>query len=76
MFEIAVFVYLSRINCENKKITIGVPILNRKTKNDKSTAGMYISPIPLIIEISAEDTAVVLSKRITDTHSQIFRHQR
>lgn len=75
LFETAVFAYLSRVNSENNQITIGIPVLNRKTKSDKSTAGMYISTMPLTVEISAKDSAHVLSKRITDIHSQIFRHQ-
>ena len=76
LFETAVFAYLSRVNSENKQITIGIPVLNRKTKSDKSTVGMYISTTPLTVEVSAEDTAAVLINRITDTHSQVFRHQR
>lgn len=76
LFETAVFVYLSKVNRENKRITIGVPVLNRKTRNDKSTVDMYISTTPLTIDISAVDSVSVLSERITDTDSQLFRHQR
>ncbi len=76
LFETAVFAYLSRVNSENKQITIGIPVLNRKTKSDKSTVGMYISTTPLTVEVSAEDTVTVLINRITETHSQVFRHQR
>lgn len=76
LFETAVFAYLFRVNSENKQITIGIPVLNRKTKSDKSTVGMYISTTPLTVEVSAEDTAAVLINRITETHSQVFRHQR
>ncbi len=76
LFETAVFVYLSKVNRENKRITIGVPVLNRKTRNDKSTVGMYISTTPLTIDISDVDSVAVLSERITDTHSRLFRHQR
>lgn len=76
LFETAVLVYLSKINPENKYITIGVPVLNRKNKREKSTVGMFISTIPLTIDISAGDTAYELSRRITDTHSRLFRHQK
>lgn len=76
LFETAMFIYLSKVNSENKQITIGIPVLNRKTKNDKSTAGMYISTMPLTIDVSPENNVAVLSKKIANAHTQIFRRQR
>lgn len=76
LFETAIFIYLSRINSDNKQITIGVPVLNRKTKSEKNTVGMFISTTPLTVDVSSKDTAALLCRKITDSHKQLFRHQR
>lgn len=49
LFESAVMLYLSRINNENKTITLGIPVLNRTTLSEKITAGMFISTTPLTV---------------------------
>ena len=76
LFETAVFTYLSKINYENKYVTIGIPVLNRKNKKEKSTVGMFISTIPFTVEINHQEPISSFIERITDSHSRIFRHQR
>ena len=76
VFEAAVIAYLSRINVENKSVTIGLPVLNRNNVHEKRTVGMYISTAPLTVEISDNDSAFSLCRKITDGHRQIFRHRK
>ena len=75
-FEAAFSVYLSKINPENKSITIGIPVLNRTNSREKGTVGMFISTTPLTIAVSPEDTAVSLCKKLTTEHLALFRHQK
>lgn len=76
LFETAVILYLARINPENRTVTIGTPVLGRHNAREKNTAGMFISTMPLTILVSASDTVEVLANRITDSHRELFRHQR
>ncbi len=76
LFEAAIIAYLYRINQENKTITIGIPVLNRNNSAEKNTVGMFISTMPLTVDIIGEDTAALLCDKITDYHSRIFRHQK
>lgn len=76
LFETAVILYLAKINPENQAVTIGTPVLGRHNAREKNTAGMFISTMPLTIPVSASDTAEALANRITDSHREMFRHQR
>ncbi len=76
LFEAAIFAYLSRINNENKSVTIGIPVLNRSNSKEKSIVGMFISTTPLTVPVSQDDTAALLCEKITDEHRTIFRHQK
>ncbi len=76
LFETAVILYLAKINPENRTVTIGTPVLGRHNAREKNTAGMFISTMPLTIPVSASDTVEDLVNRITDSHREIFRHQR
>lgn len=76
LFEAAIISYLYRINRENKTITIGIPVLNRNNFAEKNTVGMFISTMPLTVDVFDEDTAILLCNKIIDCHSRIFRHQK
>ena len=76
LFETAAILYLAKINQENQAVTIGTPVLGRHNAREKNTAGMFISTMPLTIPVSASDTVEDLANRITDSHREIFRHQR
>lgn len=76
LFETVLYSYLFKINSEHRNITIGIPVLNRTKAWEKKTAGMFISTIPLTIEISETDTVEQLVKKITETHYQAFRHRK
>lgn len=76
LFETAVIVYLAKVNPENKTITIGSPILNRKDSREKNTVGMFISTMPLTIAVSEEDTLETIFEKLTTGHRELFRHHR
>lgn len=76
LFEAGVLIYLSKINPDNKTVTIGTPILGRHNIQEKNTVGMFISTMPLTIPVSAFDTVEILAGRIADSHKELFRHQR
>ena len=76
LFEAAFSAYLSKINSENKTITIGIPVLNRTNSREKEIVGMLISTIPLTIAVSPEDTAISLCENLTAEHMALFRHQK
>lgn len=75
IFEAAMLIYLSKIN-ENNSVTIGIPVLNRSTVREKNTIGMFISTMPLTIEIKAEDSMEDVIRKITLGHNDLFRHKK
>ena len=75
MFEAAMLIYLSKIN-ENNSVTIGIPVLNRSTVREKNTIGMFISTMPLTIEVNAEDSIESVIRKITVGHNNLFRHKK
>ncbi|MCM1181707.1 MAG: condensation domain-containing protein, partial [Clostridium sp.] len=51
LFETALVVYLFHVNPDIQSVTIGVPVLNRSGKKEKTTAGMFVSTMPLTVEV-------------------------
>lgn len=76
LFETALVMYLSKINPENKNITIGVPVLNRSNAREKNIAGMFVSTMPLTVTLTETMTVLELSKEISKGHMDMFRHQK
>lgn len=76
LFETALIIYLSWINQENKSVTIGVPVLNRSNAKEKKIAGMFVSTMPLTVNIMPDMTVEELAGQITKGHMDIFRHQK
>lgn len=76
LFEAAVFAYLYRINESPKETIIGSFVLNRTTRREKETAGMFISTMPLCVSVSKEDTPQSLCEKISAAHRELFRHQK
>lgn len=75
-FEGILVTYLYKINDENTNITIGIPVLNRNTKLEKQTIGMFVSTIPLTIDVGEKLSFLELLKKIQTKHMSIFRHQK
>lgn len=76
LFETAIIAYLSRINPENRAVSIGVPVLNRSGAAEKSAIGMCISTTPLTVPVSRESTAEELCRTVSSCQFKLFRHQR
>lgn len=76
LFEAAVFAYLYRINESPKETIIGSFVLNRTTRQEKETAGMFISTMPLCVSVSEKDTPQSLCEKISAAHRELFRHQK
>lgn len=76
LFESAILIYLSKINRDNRTVTIGVPVLGRSSANEKNTAGMFISTIPLTEEVNANESVILLCRKTADIHREIFRHRK
>ncbi|MBC8943695.1 amino acid adenylation domain-containing protein [Xenorhabdus indica] len=70
----AVTILLSRIH-NNTKLTIGIPLLNRRI-NQLNIAGQWANTLPLAIEVNAEDTLIELAARIKTeiTKLKTFEH--
>lgn len=76
LFEAAMFIYLHRINEHGNEEFIGVPVLNRSTHHEKEIAGMFISTMPLGVNVSDSDTIHSLCDKISYAHREMFRHQK
>ena len=76
LFETVLITYLARINTENTRITIGIPVLNRSNVKEKRIAGMFISTMPLTVELKEKMEIIELARQISREHMDIFRHQK
>ena len=76
IFLAALSIYLYRTQLYKKDVTLGTPILNRLTKEEKKAAGLFISTIPLRLNITDKDTFLEVCKKISSKMFNVFRHQR
>ena len=75
LFLSALCMYIYRVAAK-EDIVLGTPILNRLNHSDKNTSGMFISTIPLRINLNAEESFYSLSERVLEICSSAYRHQR
>ncbi len=74
-FLIAVYsIYISAISNSNDFV-IGTPILNRRTVAEKSTIGMFVSTMPLRINVDNESSFNDFCRQISTNTFSAFRHQ-
>ena len=59
-----------------EKFTLGTPLLNRKNFQEKNTAGMYVSTIPLKVEVKGDTTFKDLCLMFSRDTRKALRHQR
>ncbi len=76
VFLAALSIYLYRIQLYKSDVTLGTPILNRLTKNEKKAAGLFISTVPLRVKINEKETFLDVCKNISTKMFSIFRHQK
>lgn len=57
------------------KITFGTPFLNRQKRlKELKCTGMFVSTLPLLVEIDKQDTFLSLCKKILSTNMSLFKH--
>ncbi|MFE1744071.1 amino acid adenylation domain-containing protein [Coleofasciculus sp. H7-2] len=66
-------IYLYHI-CGKKRISIGMPLHNRRSKIFKKTIGSFAQEVPLRIEIEEDDSILSLINRISSTTSEAIRY--
>ncbi|MDJ0726687.1 MAG: amino acid adenylation domain-containing protein, partial [Prochloraceae cyanobacterium] len=71
---LAIFaVYLYKIS-NVRKLSIGIPLRNRRLKSFKKTIGAFMQAVPLIIDIEDNDTISSLVDRIGKSTFEALRH--
>lgn len=68
-------IYIGRVS-NLTDFVIGTPILNRPNYSDKNTNGMFVSTVPLRINIDESSTFIDFSKKIGADCFSMLRHQR
>lgn len=58
----------------NRRISIGMPLHNRRSKIFKKTIGSFAQEVPLRIEIKEDDSILSLINRISSTTSEALRY--
>lgn len=75
LFDTAFLICLSAINPDSKSVTIGIPVLGRTNRYEKETAGVYISTVPLTLQIDDGLTVMKLLREVYSVHREIYRHK-
>ncbi len=75
LFLSILIVYISRVTMKND-ISIGTPVLNRSSAKDKETAGMFISPIPVRLEIKSEMDFTSFAQYVLKEWYLYLKHQK
>lgn len=75
LFLTALSVYLYRIK-EKEDFVIGTPVLNRSNFKEKQMIGMFVSTLPLRIQIQEGETFIALATKIARNTMTLFRHQK
>lgn len=68
-------IYIYRITSKTD-IVLGSPILNRSNAREKDTAGMFISTVPVRINIDENSDFNTLAQQVTREWMSILRHQK
>ena len=68
-------IFLSKLNNTNSCI-IGSPVLNRTNYEEKQIAGMFVSTIPLTIDVDFKSNFVDFAKNVQVSQMSLFRHQK
>lgn len=76
LFTSALATYMNRVKMNAEKFYIGTAVLNRATEKEKNTVGMYINTVPMLIELSNNESFAESLSRIEDAALSVFRHQK
>lgn len=75
MFFAALCLYISRVK-DVHDITVGTPVLNRVNAREKKTIGMFISTVPLRVQVNGDDSFADFSKSIEREWFSVLKHQK
>lgn len=75
MFLAALSTYMYRIKDKNDFV-IGTPSLNRANFKEKQMLGMFVSTLPLRVQISENEKFLDVARNIARNTMSIFRHQK
>ena len=75
LFLAVISTYIYRVT-NNEDIILGTPILNRANYREKQTLGMFISTLPMRINMTDDDIFIDLVKSIVKKNFEIFKHQK
>lgn len=73
LFKTAVGLYLYQLN-RIPSVVIGMPVLNRDGAVAKNTVGMYVSTMPLQLEIEESKSIEDIMDQCVTSASEMFRH--
>lgn len=75
-FFMAIYsMYIGKIN-ESNDFILGTPILNRTTKSQKNTMGMFVNTIPVRFKPEGNISFISYLKNISLNLTSIYRHQK
>lgn len=75
VYYLALAAYLNRshnLSC----FSIGVPVFNRVTMQERETTGMFVSTLPFICRFDPELTTMQLNESVAEQWFDLLRHQR
>ncbi|SCY70225.1 non-ribosomal peptide synthetase [Alkaliphilus peptidifermentans] len=75
LFTAATLIYLS-IAEQRNDITVGIPVLNRSGKIEKSIVGMFTSTVPLRIKVDEEEEIYSFIQKIKSEMKKCLFHQK
>lgn len=75
LFFAALCLYISRVK-DVHDVTIGTPVLNRVNAREKKTIGMFISTVPLRVQVNGNDSFADFSKSIEKEWFSVLKHQK
>ena len=75
MFLSALAIYINRVTGK-KDIIIGVPVANRTTLSEKTMFGMFVSMVPVRIELSDELSFTEFSQVVSNEWFSALKHQK
>ncbi|NCA99543.1 MAG: amino acid adenylation domain-containing protein [Clostridia bacterium] len=75
LFFAAMSIYINRIR-DQEDIVIGTPVLNRSNAREKRTIGMFISTVPLRVQMDNHLTFQEFSRKLDTTWFSVLKHQK
>jgi amino acid adenylation domain-containing protein len=74
-YYMALAIAAKRMGC-GKRMTVGVPVHNRTDLTARMTTGMFVSTLPLVMELDEDWTAEQFCDSLSENWLELLRHQR